>query len=238
MKKTPIHQFLKREVISILIKATLSIVGLLVLVDIIDMISNESGEENLYRLLLLDIMESVLIIIISLFFINKYGLINFKIAFHSISARQNLLILFISTIIFLINNYLLIPLGEHLLNFPFLEELVNKYYEKIFSINLTLPQKGITFTSIIIITPIAEELFFRGVWYKTLRKKYNFIFSTSLTFIIFLIFHPLPSVIFAVLSFTFIVSFIYEKFDNITYTIIFHSFYNFLALLYNIFIIQ
>lgn len=79
---------------------------------------------------------------------------------------------------------------------------------------------------IVVIAPIVEEIFFRGLLYSFLRKKYNFLFSALTSAFIFSAFHRtelhfLP-ILFLGLSF----SYIYERTQNIFFPIGLHSLHN------------
>ena len=89
---------------------------------------------------------------------------------------------------------------------------------------------------IIIIAPIAEELLFRGVIYKTLRIKTSAGFSVLITSIIFALIHGSAADFIPLVILSVYLCVIYEKTDNLTAPILIHSFHNALttALLFSV----
>lgn len=84
--------------------------------------------------------------------------------------------------------------------------------------------------SALIISPIAEEIFFRGIIFKYLRKDFSFIFATIISILCFTfmhgtIIHIVPAVLFG----TFFCE-IYEYTKDIKYNIFFHILYNVLIM--------
>ena len=86
----------------------------------------------------------------------------------------------------------------------------------------------INFLLIIIVAPIIEEIVFRGLFYKTLKKFVPFIQASIISSLIFAIIHE------NILSFTILFLFslyltwIYERTNSILYPILTHSIFNFL----------
>ena len=101
----------------------------------------------------------------------------------------------------------------------------NSYANTLNSTNIIL-----LIVSSVIISPIAEEIFFRGIIFKYLRNNFSFIFSTIVSIAIFAfmhgtIIHIVPAVIFGTLFCE-----IYEYTKDIKYNIFFHILYNILMM--------
>lgn len=79
---------------------------------------------------------------------------------------------------------------------------------------------------VIILGPVAEELFFRGFLYKLLRKKYSFMFSAGLISIFFAVMHGTPQDTLALFILSMAICYLYEKTQNILSPIILHSLHN------------
>lgn len=76
--------------------------------------------------------------------------------------------------------------------------------------------------NVVIISPIFEELFVRGVLYNALKSKLNIIISLFLSSLIFAVAHLSPIVIFHGLVTGIILTVVYEKMKNIWYPIFLH----------------
>ncbi|MFH1771850.1 MAG: type II CAAX endopeptidase family protein [Candidatus Omnitrophota bacterium] len=90
---------------------------------------------------------------------------------------------------------------------------------------------AIFFLEAVIIAPVAEEFFFRGFLFKLLRKKYPFYLSAVAVSFIFSVIHKTPNNILPLFVVGFALSYLYEKTQNITSSIIYHSLFNFLNLI-------
>ena len=97
-------------------------------------------------------------------------------------------------------------------------EIKKNFYNNLFN----------NFLLIIIVAPIIEEIVFRGLFYKTLKKFVPFIQASIISSLIFAIIHE------NILSFTILFLFslyltwIYERTNSILYPILTHSIFNFL----------
>ncbi len=97
-------------------------------------------------------------------------------------------------------------------------EIKKNFYNNLFT----------NFLLIIIVAPIIEEIVFRGLFYKTLKKFVPFIQASIISSLIFAIIHE------NILSFTILFLFslyltwIYERTNSILYPILTHSIFNFL----------
>ncbi len=121
---------------------------------------------------------------------------------------------------------------SHLIAIKFRLDMYTSPIIKLFSI---LPNKFYIFMliiQIVIIGPIAEELFFRGFIYKLFRTKYNFLISAGFISAFFALIHKIPQNIIPLFIISMALCYIYEKTENILYSIIFHSFHNFLSLMF------
>ena len=97
-------------------------------------------------------------------------------------------------------------------------EIKKNFYNNLFS----------NFLLIIIVAPIIEEIVFRGLFYKTLKKFVPFMQASIISSLIFAIIHE------NILSFTILfllslyLTWIYERTNSILYPILTHSIFNFL----------
>lgn len=99
---------------------------------------------------------------------------------------------------------------------------------------LVLKSKPILFilvTQIILLGPLAEELFFRGFIYSLLRKRYSFILSCLPLSLGFSLLHRSPQNILPLFIISVTLCYLYEKTQNITAPVIFHSLFNSLNLI-------
>ena len=80
--------------------------------------------------------------------------------------------------------------------------------------------------SIVIVAPIIEEITFRGLFYRTLKKNYSILISSVIVALIFSIVH-LNILAFTVLvTLSLFLNYIYEKYGSIFYPILLHSTFN------------
>ncbi|MCF7887506.1 MAG: CPBP family intramembrane metalloprotease [Candidatus Omnitrophica bacterium] len=87
-------------------------------------------------------------------------------------------------------------------------------------------------TQTIIIAPFAEELIFRGVFYKLLRKKYNFMISAASLSLFFAFLHRSPTGVLGLFIISFSLCYIYEKTQKISAAFLFHALHNTITLLF------
>jgi len=125
-----------------------------------------------------------------------------------------LILILVSSII---NNFVVKKIGIELLPGPIIELLF--HLRGRFSLFILVMQ-------IILIGPIAEELFFRGFIYKLCRSRYTFITSTILTSLFFSLIHRIPQNILPLFLISACLCYIYEKTQNILPAIIFHLIHN------------
>ena len=85
---------------------------------------------------------------------------------------------------------------------------------------------GIMILQIVIIAPIAEELLFRGLIFKLLRKKYSFFAAAATSSIIFALIHRASLNILPLFVISFVFAYLYEKTQNIATPMILHSIHN------------
>lgn len=102
-------------------------------------------------------------------------------------------------------------------------------------IELLLSIKGGWLMSLLIfegtvVAPIAEELFFRGILYKMMRRKYSFMMASVVISIFFALLHRNLHEIPPLFVISVALCYLYEKTQNIITPIIFHSLHNSLTL--------
>jgi len=85
--------------------------------------------------------------------------------------------------------------------------------------------------SMVIATPIVEEIFFRGFCYRILRLKYGKTSSIAVLSLMFVLFHPIPSWVPMLIVATIILCLSFEHRKNLLVPIIIHSIMNLLSLL-------
>ena len=83
---------------------------------------------------------------------------------------------------------------------------------------------------VIILAPIVEEIFFRGIIYKVLRSRFSFMLSALFTSLLFAAIHRVPSNILPLFVISFSLCYTYEKTKSIYSPIIFHSIHNTLSI--------
>ena len=88
------------------------------------------------------------------------------------------------------------------------------------------------FLSISIIPAFIEEIFFRGVLYQTIRRKYGIGFSTFFLTIIFYLFHLDPQMIFFLIIGNLVLCLTYEYTKSLVIPFVIHAGINFSSLLF------
>lgn len=84
----------------------------------------------------------------------------------------------------------------------------------------------------IVVAPFAEELIFRGVFYKLIRKKYSFLISACGLSLFFALLHRSPTGVIGLFIISFSLCYIYEKTQKISTAFAFHAFHNTITLLF------
>ena len=85
--------------------------------------------------------------------------------------------------------------------------------------------------SIVIVAPIIEEITFRGLFYRILKKNYSILISSVIVALIFSIVH-LNILAFTVLvTLSLFLNYIYEKYGSIFYPILLHSTFNIIMII-------
>jgi len=97
--------------------------------------------------------------------------------------------------------------------------------ELFFGLNKGLPTL-LLLVQTVIFGPIAEELLFRGFLFKALRNKYPFAVSAGISSLIFSLLHLEPGHILPLFVIGMALSYLYERTQNITSPIIFHTLFN------------
>ena len=138
----------------------------------------------------------------------------FLLRVYSIVVPVSLLALFLNT-------YILDKLGIEYSTTPVVE---------IFSLLRSKISLVILAFQIVILGPLAEELFFRGFIYKLTRSKYSFLVAAVLNSVFFSLIHRTPQNILALFAISFSLCYVYEKTQNILAPVIFHSLHNLITL--------
>lgn len=81
---------------------------------------------------------------------------------------------------------------------------------------------------VILLGPIAEELFFRGFIYKITRNKYSPLISTMLISLVFSLAHQAFYNVFGLFLLSTALCYLYEKTQNIATAVVFHATHNFI----------
>jgi len=79
---------------------------------------------------------------------------------------------------------------------------------------------------VVILGPLAEELFFRGFIYKMLRNRFNFFGAAILVSIFFSLLHRVPDNILPLFALGMVLCYLYEKSQDIYPSFLFHSLFN------------
>jgi len=82
------------------------------------------------------------------------------------------------------------------------------------------------FMSFVILGPIQEELFFRGVVFRYLRKHYSSIISVFYATLVFSLAHFHPGLYFSSFGIGLLLTYVYLKWNNLWYCIILHILFN------------
>ncbi|MCD6540186.1 MAG: CPBP family intramembrane metalloprotease, partial [Candidatus Omnitrophica bacterium] len=116
----------------------------------------------------------------------------------------------------------------------FISKILNIKPEPMPVVIFTLKEKNSLFLSIlaleaIFLAPVVEELFFRGLLFKLLRKKFSFILSSLLTGSIFSLLHNNSFSFLPVLILSIGLAYLYERKKNLLAPVFLHSFHNFIS---------
>lgn len=84
----------------------------------------------------------------------------------------------------------------------------------------------------IIVAPFAEELIFRGVFYKLLRKKYSFLIAATGLSLFFALLHRSPAGVIGLFVISFFLCYVYEKTQKISVAFLFHALHNAITLFF------
>jgi len=164
----------------------------------------------------------------SMFIIFKY--INFSFFDFSIKKKEFNLVLFIYTAAMPI---VFISLVLSIFFFEFLGvEHISSPIEKITSLIDTRFALFLFGAQAVLLAPLAEELFFRGILYNLLRKKYSFFFSAISISIFFSLIHRTPLGILALFVISFAICYVYEKTQKISAAFLLHLIHNLITFLF------
>ncbi|MDD4955355.1 MAG: type II CAAX endopeptidase family protein [Candidatus Omnitrophica bacterium] len=150
------------------------------------------------------------------------GYLNFKLSIANVTnaTRKYLIILPVIIGTVLINNFVLEKIG--------IEISVNPAIELFLKIKSLLWLSVLTF-QIVILGPIAEELFFRGFIYKLLRKRCGFLVSAAASSVLFAALHRSNEDILPISVLAIALCYVYEKTNDITSPILLHVIHNSLS---------
>lgn len=84
----------------------------------------------------------------------------------------------------------------------------------------------------ILVGPLAEEFVFRGLFYKLLRKKYSFLFSTTILSLFFSLLHRSPAGFISLFVLSAGMCYVYEKTQKISTPFLLHSLHNLIIFLF------
>jgi membrane protease YdiL (CAAX protease family) len=149
----------------------------------------------------------------------------FKIDF-GILKSFSLVILSIGLV--LLVSYVTYPLASQLPAFEIFDEIRQEIFQK--------PKTGFDFIlivlSISIIPAFVEEIFFRGILYKNIRKKYGITISVIILTIIFYLFHIDPQMIFFLIIGNIVLCLSFEYTKSLVVPFVIHLGINFSSLLF------
>ena len=83
----------------------------------------------------------------------------------------------------------------------------------------------------VLVGPLYEEVFFRGVLYQTLRTKFSWVLSVLLCTVVFALLHDPPAQMMGALLLSLVVCYVMEKRGSITECFAIHAIYNFFVLI-------
>ena len=89
----------------------------------------------------------------------------------------------------------------------------------------------LAFIAVVIVAPLAEELFFRGFLYQALRKWRGVAQATVLSALLFAVAHGHPLLIAGIFPLGIILAYVFEKRNSLTATIATHAFFNGISLI-------
>jgi|GEM_PF-4585199 membrane protease YdiL (CAAX protease family) len=175
---------------------------------------------------ILDDLSLALCLIILSYLLKKLGYEK-NILSYLIKPKSITFLFFLSValtiIIILINRFIMIPLNNLIIpKINFFSEINYYMYHNMNDSGIYF----IIFLSVVFISPILEEFYFRGFCYTTLRTRYNKVLSLIITSSVFVILHPTPQLIFIAIFLNIILCTVFELTENILSPILIHIFYN------------
>ena len=152
---------------------------------------------------------------------------SFKQDFSSVFSKEVLKYILIVVLLNIFMSYGFLYLSNFILNaFPAFGSLINFQFSSIYLNNSLIAIGG--FIATVIISPISEELIFRGVLLNRLKIILPTLFSVLITSLLFASMHPFGSIISAFI-FAICMTILYLKTDNILVPIFAHFLNNLLA---------
>ncbi len=132
------------------------------------------------------------------------------------------------TYLYLLIGFIVIALSQYLMLHVFSFESAAEQKEQLGSLGLQNSIQSIIYVlSVAIITPVKEEILFRGILYRFLEKKYNFLVSIIISSFIFGILHGGLLITATIMGMVF--AMLYKKTQSIIPSIILHIVWNLLV---------
>ncbi len=132
------------------------------------------------------------------------------------------------TYLYLLIGFIVIALSQYLMLHVFSFESAEEQKEQLGSLGLQNSIQSIIYVlSVAIITPVKEEILFRGILYRFLEKKYNFLVSIIISSFIFGILHGGLLITATIMGMVF--AMLYKKTQSIIPSIILHIVWNLLV---------
>ncbi|OSM11315.1 CAAX protease family protein [Bacillus toyonensis] len=132
------------------------------------------------------------------------------------------------TYLYLLIGFMVIALSQYLMLHVFSFESVAEQQKQLGSLGLQNSLQSIIYVlSVAIITPVKEEILFRGILYRFLEKKYNFLVGIIISSFIFGILHGGLLITATIMGIVF--AMLYKKTQSIIPSIILHIVWNLLV---------
>ena len=156
-------------------------------------------------------------------------LLAYKPVFHFIKSIWDVSVLKSGkTYLYLLIGFIIIAVSQYLMLHVFSFESATEQKEQLGSLRLQNSIQSIIYVlSVAIITPVKEEILFRGILYRFLEKRYNFLVSIIISSFIFGILHGGLLITATIMGMVF--AMLYKKTQSIIPSIILHIVWNLLV---------
>ncbi|MED2184525.1 MULTISPECIES: CPBP family intramembrane glutamic endopeptidase [Bacillus cereus group] len=156
-------------------------------------------------------------------------LLAYKPVFHFIKSIWDLSVLKSGqTYLYLLIGFIVIAVSQYLMLHVFSFESAAEQKEQLGSLGLQNSIQSIIYVlSVAIITPVKEEILFRGILYRFLEKRYNFLVSIIISSFIFGILHEGLLITATIMGMVF--AMLYKKTQSIIPSIMLHIVWNLLV---------